>query len=250
MATEEPTRPQGDPANEPTARIPDGSSQVSQPPQSSPWSRPAYPGADQNWSDTTARIPAPQQGVPQQGVPQQGYYQPGYYQASGYQGYSQPGYGQQGYYGQSGPQQPYYAGQHLYPQPTPPPKRRWPVALVALLLVFSLGVLGYAAVRNGISAAPELQPYPQSTQTEQPQTGPTGTGSQPSSGSTRSKAVTAAQSKGVVLIEAETGMSEMIHIKEGVAAEHLQVECFDANNGEVRLFPSHAPSPHHPRRGH
>jgi S1-C subfamily serine protease len=245
MATEEPTRPQGDSANEPTARIPDGSSQASQPPQSSPWSRPAYPGADQNWSDTTARIPAgaswpgqpeptrpmpagygqyqppsayaqqgvppsayspqaPQQGVPQQGVPQQGYYQPGYYQASGYQGYSQPGYGQQGYYGQPGPQQPYYAGQHLYPQPTPPPKRRWPVALVALLLVFSLGVLGYAAVRNGISAAPELQPYPQSTQTEQPQTGPTGTGGQPSSGSTRSKAVTAAQSKGVVLIEAET----------------------------------------------
>jgi S1-C subfamily serine protease len=223
--------------------------------QPSPWSRPAYPGADQNWTDTTARIPTagsgqgqpeatrpipatpgygqyqpptaqayagagqqpyagssqpgypqagyPQAGYPQAGYPQsgqQGYYQPGYYQASGPQGY-----GQQGYYNQATTPPPYYAGQHFYTQPTPPPKRRWPVALVALLLVFSLGVLGYAATRNGISASPELQPYPQSTQTEQPQTDPTTEpSSQPSAGSARSKTVTAAQSKGVVLIDAAT----------------------------------------------
>ncbi len=249
MATEEPTRPQGDPAGEPTVRIP-AAGQPSQPVQPSPWSRPAYSGADQNWADVTAPIeptrpipstpvPAaqaapgygqyqaptgqsspgaqqapsgyPQSGHPQSAYPQQGYYQPGYYQPSGSPGYGQQGYiqqgsGQQSYYGQGGAQPPYYTGQHFYTQPTPPPKRRWPVALVALLLVFSLGVLGYAAARNGASASPELQPYPQPTQTEEPQTGSTTEpSSQPSSGSTRSKAVTAAESKGVVLIEAETG---------------------------------------------
>jgi S1-C subfamily serine protease len=268
MATEEPTRPQGDPAGVPTAPIPAAPGPAapgsSQPVQPSPWSRPAYPGADRNWAETTAQLPTPasrpgqpeptrplptagswpgqpeptrpipaagygqyqpptapggqayaaagqqahaqtsQPGYPPAGHP--GYYEPGYYQASGHQGYGQQGYGQQGYSGQPGQQQPYYAGQHFYTQPTPPPKRRWPVALVAMLLVFSLGVLGYAVVRNGASASPQLEPYPQTSQTQEPQTGATTEpSSQPSSGSTRSKAVTAAESKGVVLIEAETG---------------------------------------------
>jgi ribonuclease E len=55
--------------------------------------------------------------------------------------------------------------------------------------------------------------------------------------------------KAVARIEAETGLSVAIHIKEGVPAEHLQIECHDANNGEIRLFPAPAPSHHH-RRGH
>lgn len=255
MATEEPTRPQGDPAGVPSAPIPVVPGTPAAP---SPWSRPAYPGADRNWADTTAQIPtdttariptdktapiptawqgqpeptrpiptvgygqyqapvapggqawasAGQQSYPQAqqtGSPHPGYYEPGYYQRAGYQSYGQ----QQGSYGQVGQQPPYYAGQHFYTQPTPPPKRRWPVAVVAMLLVFSLGVLGYAVTRNGVSASPQLEPDPQTSQTQEPQTQPT-TGpstqpsSQPTSGSTRSKAVTAAESKGVVLIDAET----------------------------------------------
>lgn len=246
MATEEPTLPQGDPAGVPTAPIPAPASAApaSQPVQTSPWARPAYSGADRNWADTTAPLPsattaqlptaASWQGQPEPtrpiptgygqyqppaGHPQQGYYQPGHYQMSGQPAYGQQGYqqgyGQQGYYSQrsdgqqgyySQPSQQYYAGQHFFVEPTPPPKRRWPVALVALLLVFSLGILGYATVRNGASASPELQPTAQPTQVEEPQTAPTtAPSSRPSSGSTRSKTVTAAESKGVVLIDAETG---------------------------------------------
>ncbi|WP_206107707.1 Rne/Rng family ribonuclease [Paludisphaera rhizosphaerae] len=56
--------------------------------------------------------------------------------------------------------------------------------------------------------------------------------------------------KAIARIEAETGMSVMINFKEGVAAEHLQIECFDANNGEVRVMPSPSAGHHHHRRGH
>ena len=153
-----------------------------------------------------------QQGYAQQPYgQQQAYYNPGYYQQSGYQGYAagyQQGYGQGGYqqgYGQGGAQPPYYGGQHYYVQPTPPPKRRWPVALVALLLVFSLGVVGYAAMRNVGTASPEVTQYPQSGQSEQPNSRPSTHPTTGSGGNTTSKAVTAAESKGVVLIEAETG---------------------------------------------
>ncbi|MDG3008035.1 Rne/Rng family ribonuclease [Paludisphaera mucosa] len=55
--------------------------------------------------------------------------------------------------------------------------------------------------------------------------------------------------KSIARIEEESGMSVLINFKEGVAGEHLQIECHDANNGEIRLFPAPAPSHHH-RRGH
>ena len=51
----------------------------------------------------------------------------------------------------------------------------------------------------------------------------------------------------IARIETETGMSIQIQFKDQVAAEHLLIECFDANGGEVRLIP--APPPGH-RRGH
>ena len=40
-----------------------------------------------------------------------------------------------------------------------------------------------------------------------------------------------------------------IHIRheDAAPAEHLQFECFDENNGEIRLFPAPAPERHHGR---
>ena len=42
-------------------------------------------------------------------------------------------------------------------------------------------------------------------------------------------------------------MTIQIGVEENVPAEHLQIECFDANGNEVRLLPP--PAPAH-RRGH
>jgi S1-C subfamily serine protease len=76
-----------------------------------------------------------------------------------------------------------------------PPKNRgrWAVMLVAALVAFALGVAGYTFAGDWLGAAPEptvsTPAVPKSTQTQ-----PT----------TTSKAVTAAQSRGVVLVEAET----------------------------------------------
>ncbi len=41
-----------------------------------------------------------------------------------------------------------------------------------------------------------------------------------------------------------------IHIRqeEEAPAEHLQIDCFDANNNEVRLFPPTAPDRQHRHR--
>jgi ribonuclease E len=53
----------------------------------------------------------------------------------------------------------------------------------------------------------------------------------------------------IARIETEAGIVVLIHSKPGVPAEHLHIECFDANNGEIRLFPASAPS-HHRRGSH
>jgi S1-C subfamily serine protease len=86
----------------------------------------------------------------------------------------------------------------IYPPPPPitePPKSngRWGLLLVAAVLAFVLGVGGYAFAGGWLGAAPEptrtIPAAPSSSQTK-----PT----------TTSKAVTADQARGVVLIEAET----------------------------------------------
>ena len=43
-------------------------------------------------------------------------------------------------------------------------------------------------------------------------------------------------------LEAEYKMTVHIRPEENVPAEHLQIECFDGSNGEIRLFPSPPPS--------
>lgn len=135
--------------------------------------------------------------------PQGASYPPGPYGGSsfGYQTNYQPtaGFQPSGGYPPPG----YYPPQAYYEAPPPPPKRHWPLALVALIVAFALGAAGYLVTSGGLSA--ESEP----SQTTAP-VAPSSVPSEPSSrstqnqGTTQSKSVTAAQSKGVVLIEAET----------------------------------------------
>jgi ribonuclease E len=53
--------------------------------------------------------------------------------------------------------------------------------------------------------------------------------------------------KEIARLETDSGMSVQILSKENAPAEHLQIDCFDANSSEVRLVPS--PPPGH-KRGH
>lgn len=53
----------------------------------------------------------------------------------------------------------------------------------------------------------------------------------------------------IAAIEAESHLSVHVRYQHDVPAEHLQVECFDASNNEVRLFPVPVAHPHGPRRG-
>ncbi len=53
--------------------------------------------------------------------------------------------------------------------------------------------------------------------------------------------------KEIAQIELEANMTIHIRHEESAPAEHLQIDCFDANNGEIRLFPPPAPERHHHR---
>jgi len=53
--------------------------------------------------------------------------------------------------------------------------------------------------------------------------------------------------KEIARIENESSMSVAVLFKENVPAEHLQIDCYDANSSEVRLIP--LPAPGH-KRGH
>ena len=50
-------------------------------------------------------------------------------------------------------------------------------------------------------------------------------------------------------LESEYNMTILIRPEENVPAEHLQIDCFDSSNGEIRLLPSAGPTPGH-RRPH
>lgn len=207
-----------DAATQPTEQIPQTfASPVPGQPGTAPLASaggPGYPGA---------AYPQPGGGYPQPGA---GYPQPGGYASytqapsapTGGQAYppygtgpySQSGYG---YYNgaypppggyppgqpQPGPYGAYYAPQHQVAQPQK--KQRWPLALVALMLAFALGVAGYAVAGGRIGAAPRphITTAPQFP----------GAGQEPSQegsdqGTTQSSSVSEAQAKGVALIEAAT----------------------------------------------
>lgn len=205
------------------------------PPDASTRVQPATPPSQTSPQPTAAYPPsgyAPGQ-YPQQAYPQHpGTYgqpgQPGYgnqgYTHGGYAGHGQAGhsgYGQQGqahgqpgygYQGQPGySQHPgYYQPSQYYYQPQPAPsstKKRWPLAVVALLAAFVLVAGGFfwasraligALPSPTVTTQPELEPsVPVEPDQEEP-------GQQEPDGTTTGNAVTAAQSAGVVLIEAET----------------------------------------------
>ena len=54
--------------------------------------------------------------------------------------------------------------------------------------------------------------------------------------------------KEIAEIEVEANMTIHIRHEESAPGEHLQIDCFDANNSEVRLFPQAAPDRHHRHR--
>lgn len=123
------------------------------------------------------------------------------YAPPGYQGYQSGAPYQSGPYanlGQGG-HPGYYPPQQYYQAPvTVPPKQRWPIVVAAVLLSVVLAGAGFvmAGGQLGASSSPEI--------TTAPVTEPTLPAAEPSQGTAQSEAVSSAESKGVVLIEAKT----------------------------------------------
>jgi S1-C subfamily serine protease len=218
------TAPVGPPAtgaSEPTAQIPTGWSSSGQP---NPYGYGQQAYGQQAYGQQPSGQPA-QNPYAQNPYAQQPYGQPGQ-QPYGQQPYGQQPYGQQPYGQQAGqaygqyqapgqshdpyagyPHPGYYTPTQYYGQAPAPvaTKRRWPLALVAgiVALVLAAGGLNLAA-RTILGAAPS----PSSTATTEPQTQPSEPTDNPGrqgGGTTTGNSVAAAQSAGVVLIEAETG---------------------------------------------
>ncbi len=214
--------------NEPTAQFPPGWTYGGQPGQQNPYGYGQQAYGQQAYGQQahghTGQQPYGQAGQQPNGQPygQQPYGQQPY----GQQPYGQQPYGQQAgqAYGQyqQAPGQPgqpgqvpftgyqhpgyYTPGQYYGQQPAPvTTKRRWPVALVAGIVALVLAAGGFSFAARTIQGA---LPSPSSTATTEPQTQPSDPTDNPGrqgGGTTTGNAVAAAQSAGVVLIEAETG---------------------------------------------
>jgi S1-C subfamily serine protease len=216
-----PVEPPAASTAEPTAQFPPGWSYGGQPGQPNPYS------SGQQVYGQTAQQPYGQTGQQPYGqAGQQPYGQPYGQQPYGQQSYGQQLYGQQpgqsygqfqqtpGQPGQPGQapfvgyQHPgyYTPGQYYGQQPAPvTTKRRWPLALVAGIVALVLAAGGFSFAARTIQGA---LPSSSSTATTEPQTqpsDPTDNPGQQGGGTTTGNAVAAAQSAGVVLIEAETG---------------------------------------------
>ena len=208
---------------EPTAQFPPGWSYGGQPGQPNPYAygQQAYgqpgqqPYGQQSYGSRTAAYgqqPYGQQPYGQQPYGQQPYGQQPYGQQPGQAyGQYQQAPGQPGQPGQApfvGYQHPgYYTPSQYYGQQPAPvtTKRRWPVALVAGIVALVLAAGGFSFAARTIQGA---LPSSSSTATTEPQTqpsDPTDNPGQQGGGTTTGNAVAAAQSAGVVLIEAETG---------------------------------------------
>jgi len=200
---------------EPTAQFPPGWSYGGQPGQPNPYAygqqaygqqgqQPYGQAGQQPYGQPYGQQPYGQQPYGQQPYGQQPYgQQPGqaygqYQQAPGQPGQAPlGGYQHPGYYTPS-----QYYGQQPAPVTT---KRRWPVVLVAGIVALVLAAGGFSFAARTIQGA---LPSSASTATTEPQTqpsDPTDNPGQQGGGTTTGNAVAAAQSAGVVLIEAETG---------------------------------------------
>lgn len=187
--------------DEPTISYPAAGSSTSGYPQGT-FGAGQYPAGQQSYG----QYPVGQQPYGQQPYGQQPYGQPGYgQQGYGQQGYGQQGYGQQGYGQQGYGQHPgYYSpSQYYYQPPTPQAttRKRWPVALVALVAAFVLAAGGFTWASRSLVGS-----LPSSSTTTAPQIEPSAPANQQQRGgnTTKSSQVSAAQSAGVVLIEART----------------------------------------------
>jgi S1-C subfamily serine protease len=196
------TTPSGHPAGTPVGPYPvgpypSGQYPSGQYPNGTPSGYPGvqYPHGGQPGPYAAQAQPA-QPGENAQSAP--GQYGPGaptqwYGQAYGpHQGYPPPGY---------------YPAQHYYAQPPAKQRTRWPLALVAMLVALVLGGSGFLWASNALTGAfPDTGqttlPQPDQSQGGQTNPNPSSRGSQ--GGSTTGSAVSAAQSAGVVLIDAET----------------------------------------------
>lgn len=220
---------------EPTRAIPTGQPEPTIP--MSAWARPAdgqpagygqqpWPGGTPQGYGAQAAQSYGQQGYGQQGYPPpygaqghpnqqawaQQYAQQGrqQYPQQGNQYYGQQGYQQQGYQQQGYAQHPgYYSpSQYYYVQPQTRQKKRWPLALVAMLVALVLGGSGFVWAANQLTGASQspttTQPSTDPQQGGQGGTSPWQRQQQQSGGTTTSNGVSAAQSAGVVLIEAQT----------------------------------------------
>jgi S1-C subfamily serine protease len=241
QAANEPTQALPGTQPEPTRALPTGQPEPTIP--ISAWARPdgqpagygqqSGPGAAAQGHGTLsaqgyAQHPYGQQGYPppygQQSYPNPQAWAPQHYAQQGQQHYGQQGqqpYPPQGYpyYGQQGyqqgqqrqgyPQHPgYYSpSQYYYVQPQTKQKKRWPLALVAMLVALVLGGSGFIWAANQLTGASE-SPTTTQPSTDPQQGGQGGTNpwqrQQQQGGTTTSNGVSAAQSAGVVLIEAQT----------------------------------------------
>ncbi|HEY3408545.1 MAG TPA: trypsin-like peptidase domain-containing protein [Propionicimonas sp.] len=199
---------------EPTAQFPPGWSYGGQPGQPSPYAgQQAYGQAGQQpygqpYGQQPYAQPYGQQPYGQQAYGHQPYGQQPYGQQPGqaYGQYQSPGQpGQAPFVGYQHPGY-YTPGQYYGQQPAPvTTKRRWPLALVAGIVALVLAAGGVSFAARTIQGA---LPSPSSTATTEPQTQPSDPTDNPGrqgGGTTTGNAVAAAQSAGVVLIEAETG---------------------------------------------
>jgi S1-C subfamily serine protease len=166
---------------------------------------PASPGASES------STPIPTQPIPTQPIRPDAYAAAGQQPAPNYpipgapvgsQAWNYPPPTQNSYYPAPGypPPPPGYTQVGQYPfnygvQPPAPPQRRWPVLVLATVLVIGLAFAGFTFTNNVLGAIP-------STQVSTPAS-PSLAPSQSGAG-TRSNAVTAAEAKGVVLIEGTT----------------------------------------------
>jgi S1-C subfamily serine protease len=208
---------------EPTAQFPPGWSYGGQPGQPNPY---AYGQQAYGQPGQQAYGQAGQQAYGQQPYGQQPYGQQPY----GQQPYGQQPYGQQPYgqqpgqaYGQyQAPGQPgqpgqnpfagyqhpgYYTPSQYYGQQPAPvtTKRRWPVAIVAGIVAVVLAAGGFSYAARTIQGALPASPSTATTEPQNQPSDPTDNPGQQGGGTTTGNAVAAAQSAGVVLIEAETG---------------------------------------------
>ena len=205
------TTPPAPPAsgpNQPTAQFPPGWSYGAQPGPYG-YGQQAYGQPGQQPYGQPGPQPYGQQPYGQQPYGQQPYGQQPYGQQSG-QAYGQyqqaPGQPQQDPF--VGHQHPgYYTPTQYYGQQPAPvaTKRRWPLALVAGIVALVLAAGGFSFATRTIQGA---LPSSSSTATTDPQTqpsDPSGNQGQQGGSTTTGNSVAAAQSAGVVLIEAETG---------------------------------------------